>query len=265
MKKMDIIPLIRNKDKQIYNVVIVTAGIIFILATIYTKFNPISMIIESRYLWNLIITDFLPPIIKEYRELLNAIIITIQIAFSATFLSALLALVLSFFGSNVTTPFPLVAQFIRIIASFIRNIPALVWAFILFMSLGIGTSVGFVALFISTFAFLIRAFIEVIDETSKDVKEALLASGANYWQMVVQGVIPSVITGFISWTLYCVEVNIRASTIIGMVGGGGIGLVLFSYIKVFKYNVACGIILVIACITIGVDWITNFIRKKVLL
>ena len=136
--------------------------------------------------------------------------------------------------------------------------------FILFMSLGIGTSVGFVALFLSTFSFMLRAFIETIDETSGHVLEALRASGAGFWQIIAQGVMPSAIVGFTGWLLYCLELNIRSSTIIGMVGGGGIGLLLFSYLKSFHYDIACGIILVIAAMVIFVDALTNYLRKKVL-
>jgi phosphonate transport system permease protein len=98
--------------------------------------------------------------------------------------------------------------------------------------------VGLIALIVETFGFLLRAYIETIDETGEDILEALNASGANFWQRMTQGVIPNAIPGFISWFLYSIELNIRSSTIIGMVGGGGVGLVLMSYIKSFKYKVA---------------------------
>ena len=67
----------------------------------------------------------------------------------------------------------------------------LVWAFILFSSLGIGTGVGFIALLISTFAFMTRAFIEVIDEVSCDAMEGLTACGGTFWQKVCQGIVPT--------------------------------------------------------------------------
>ena len=148
--------------------------------------------------------------------------------------------------------------------TFLRNIPTLVWAFILFSSLGIGTGVGFIALLISTFAFMTRAFIEVIDEVSCDAMEGLTACGGTFWQKVCQGIVPTCLTQFIAWFLYCIELNIRASTIVGMVGGGGIGLVLFSYIKSFNYAGAAGIILVIAAMVIMVEFLTNYLRRKVL-
>ena len=75
---------------------------------------------------------------------------------------------------------------------------------------------------------------------------------------------PSCLSGFLSWFLYCVEVNIRASTIVGMVGGGGVGLPLFSYIKSFQYDIALSIILLVAVMVIVVDQITNKLRKELL-
>lgn len=150
------------------------------------------------------------------------------------------------------------------VCHFSEDIPTLVWAFILFSSLGIGTGVGFIALLISTFAFMTRAFIEVIDEVSCDAMEGLTACGGTFWQKVCQGIVPTCLTQFIAWFLYCIELNIRASTIVGMVGGGGIGLVLFSYIKSFNYAGAAGIILVIAAMVIMVEFLTNYLRRKVL-
>lgn len=69
---------------------------------------------------------------------------------------------------------------------------------------------------------------------------------------------------YLSWFLYCVEVNIRASTIVGMVGSGGVGLTLFSYIKSFQYDVALSIILLVAVMVIVVDQITARLRKEIL-
>ena len=88
--------------------------------------------------------------------------------------------------------------------------------------------------------------------------------GATFPQRVSQAILPSCLSGFLSWYLYCVEVNIRASTIVGMVGGGGVGLTLFSYIKSFQYDIALSIILLVAAMVIVVDQITGKLRKELL-
>lgn len=122
----------------------------------------------------------------------------------------------------------------------------------------------FVALCITSFAFMVRAFVETMEDVSQDCVESLQAVGATFPQRVAQAILPSCLSGFLSWFLYCVEVNIRASTIVGMVGGGGVGLTLFSYIKSFRYDIALTIILLIAAMVIVVDQITGKLRKELL-
>ena len=173
-----------------------------------------------------------------------------------------LAFFTALFASELVSPFPKCAKFVRGFATFLRNIPALVWAFILFSSLGIGTGVGFAALLITSFAFMVRAFTETMEDISVDCLESLEAVGAGFWQRVAHGIVPSCISGFLAWFLYCIEVNVRASTIVGMVGGGGVGMVLFSYIKSFNYHMAFTVILIIAAVVILVDRITGKIRKE---
>lgn len=104
-------------------------------------------------------------------------------------------MIVSLFGSEHISPFPKFAKVVRGFATFLRNIPALVWAFILFSSLGIGTGVGFVALMITSFAFMVRAFVETMEEVSQDCIESLQTVGATFPQRVVNGIIPSCING----------------------------------------------------------------------
>ena len=195
--------------------------------------------------------------------MLSSVLVTLALAMSATTIAAILAFFVSLFGSERVSPFPRAAKFVRGFVTFLRNIPALVWAFILFSSLGIGTGVGFVALCITSFAFMVRAFVETMEDVSQDCVESLQAVGATFPQRVSQAILPSCLSGFLSWFLYCVEVNIRASTIVGMVGGGGVGLTLFSYIKSFQYDIALSIILLIAAMVIVVDQITGRLRKEI--
>jgi phosphonate transport system permease protein len=251
------------RGSHAYEVLLIIAAVLFILATAYTQYNPMDIILQPQNFISFITNDFFPVDFSKVFNNLDTIFMTIQMAIGAAFISAILAFITAVFGSRYTAPFQPLTKIIRGFASFLRNIPSLVWAFILFMSLGVGTGVGFVALSISTYSFLVRSFIETIDEVSTDSIEALTSCGASFWQKIFQGVIPSCIQGFLSWFLYCIEVNIRDSTIIGMVGGGGIGMVLFTYIKSFKYHSASGIILAVALMVIIVDVLTNYLRKVV--
>lgn len=263
MKKR--IPQISQAEKRTYEAFFCVIVILFFLCTAYTQFNPLELIRNSENFWTFLSEDFLPPTIPnaaKVANIINSVFVTVAMAISATTAAAILAFFVSLFGNESVSPFPKMAKFVRGFATFLRNIPALVWAFILFSSLGIGTGVGFVALCITSFAFMVRAFAETMEDISQDCIESLQAVGASFPQRVAHGVLPSCLGGFLSWYLYCIEVNIRASTIVGMVGGGGVGLVLFSYIKSFKYDVACSIILLIAVMVILVDLVTGHLRRE---
>lgn len=258
------LPLVTGKEKRNYTIALAIVVMLFTSATLFTQFNPFVFLNEQGTFWSFITKDFFPPNIFKAKGLLGALLVTFEMSIASTFIAACLAFIFAFLGAGITTPFPAVARIVRAIGSFTRNIPALVWSFILVMAFGIGTSVGLLALIIETFGFMLRAFIETIDETGRDSLEALTATGAGFLQILSQAVIPSIIPGCISWFLYCVEVNIRSSTIVGMVGGGGVGLVLMTYIKSFKYHIAGAIILSIAAVVIIVDYSTNWLRRKVL-
>lgn len=261
------IPLIARDLKRLYTGFLAAAVVLFLLCSFLTEFNVMTLIANGDAFWAFITEDFLPPALpKESRipGVLSSVLVTLAIALSASAVAAVLAFVVALFGSEKVSPFPRLAKAVRGFATFLRNIPALVWAYILFSSLGIGTGVGFVALCITSFAFMVRAFVETMEDVSQDCVESLQAVGAAFPQRVSQAILPSCLSGFLSWFLYCVEVNIRASTIVGMVGGGGVGLTLFSYIKSFQYDIALSIILLVAAMVIVVDQITGKLRKEIL-
>lgn len=266
MTKNKSIPLIAQGQKKMYMIFIGVILVLFVLTSIYTEFNPLSLIKNGDAFWNFITEDFFPPALPKQSKIggiFSSVLVTLALAMASTTLAAVLAFFVALFGSERVSPFPKFAKVVRGFATFLRNIPALVWAFILFSSLGIGTGVGFVALLISSFAFMVRAFVETMEDVSQDCVESLAAVGASFPERVAQAILPSCINGFLSWYLYCIEVNIRASTIVGMVGGGGVGLTLFSYIKGFKYDIAFSIILLIAAMVIVVDRITGALRKEI--
>ena len=261
------IPLTAHRQKMMYTWFLAAALLLFAATSWYTGFNVLTLAENGGTFWRFITEDLLPPALPAAERIpgvLSSVLVTLALAMSSTTVAAVLAFFVSLFGSEKVSPFPRMAKYVRGFATFLRNIPALVWAFILFSSLGIGTGVGFAALLITSFAFMVRAFVETIEDVSQDCVESLQAVGAGFWQRVTQAILPSCLNGFLSWFLYCIEVNIRASTIVGMVGGGGVGLTLFSYIKGFQYDIALSIILLVAAMVIVVDRVTGMLRKEIL-
>jgi phosphonate transport system permease protein len=238
--------------------------VLFGLSTGFTRFNPVAALLSQGEFWNFILADFVPPSTGRLGALFRAVMQTIYMALAATGLSAILALFLSFLGTAAITRSALINSLIRAFASILRNIPPLVWAFILVAAFGIGTVVGVLSLIISTTGSLTRFFIEILDEAAEETLEPLLAAGAAIPAIVTQALLPGAMPGFIAWILYCVELNIRASTILGMVGAGGIGLLLMGYIKQFNYAAASTAIFAVAVVIIAVNLLTDYLRKLIM-
>ncbi|MDR1211070.1 MAG: ABC transporter permease subunit [Spirochaetaceae bacterium] len=238
--------------------------LLFGLSTGFTRFNPLAALLSQGEFWNFILSDFIPPATGRLGALLQAVAQTIYMALAATGLSSLLALFLSFPGTAAITRSRTINSLVRAFASVLRNIPTLVWAFILVAAFGIGTVVGILSLIIATTGYLTRFFIEILDEAAEETLEPLLAAGASMPSIVAQALLPDAMPGFIAWILYCVELNIRASTILGMVGAGGVGLLLMGYIKQFNYASASTAIIAVAAVIIGVNLLTTYLRKLIM-
>ena len=111
---------------------------------------------------------------------------------------------------------------------------------------------------------LTRTFIETIDEVSSSCVEALRATGATSLHIVFQGIIPSTASLIVSWVLYMIETNIRASTLIGILTGTGIGYLFDIYFKRMDYGSASLVVILIVVLVIGIELISNQIRKVIL-
>ncbi|MCL2046031.1 MAG: ABC transporter permease subunit [Oscillospiraceae bacterium] len=253
-----------KKLKKLYNIIIVIVLLAFILATIQTNFNPVIIFAKGGNFIDFVVNDLTPPNFKGVLGLGDALLQTIAMSMISTFFGGIIAFCLCFFASYQTAPHPSTVKIVRGFASMQRNIPNTIWLFIFRMTFGIGTTIGMVALLFNTTGRLTRMFAEVVDEVGKESMEALDSVGAGYLKKLFQCVIPASIPGFVSWLLYSAEINIRAAGVVGALGGGGIGLILSSYLSVFRYKTAFGIILIMAATTILVSLVTDYLRKKVL-
>jgi phosphonate transport system permease protein len=255
--------LASRESRRVSLVFVAVLLILFVFTTAFTGFNPLAALLAQGEFWNFIATDFIPPYMGKWEALGNAVLQTLCMALAATGISTVIALALSFLGTRAIIKSPVTNALVRGFASILRNIPALVWAFILVAAFGIGTAVGVLALVISNTGELARFFIETFDEAAEETMEPLLSAGATAPEVVAQAILPAAMPALIAWILYSVELNIRASTILGMVGAGGIGLLLMGYIKQYNYPAASTAILAVAVIVIGVNLVANYLQKLV--
>ena len=126
---------------------------------------------------------------------------------------------------------------------------------------GIGKIPGLLSLIIFDVGFLIRSYSEAIEEMSTGMMEAMKASGVNPLVQIFRGELPMFMPAFYSWTLFIFEINIRASSILGIVGAGGLGVKLKEATGVFRYHEAAAIIMVMIVMILGVEMITNKVKE----
>jgi phosphonate transport system permease protein len=196
--------------------------------------------------------------------ILTQLLLTVLISIAASCTAAVLALVLAVVGSRsvgLGGPVPLA---VRAIASLFRNIPTVAWALLLLLSFKQSEFTGFLALFLGSFGYLTRCFLESIDEVSGGAVEALRATGATYGQLVAQAVIPLSATAVISWVLFMIETNVRDATLVGILTGTGIGFVFDLYYKSFHYDRAGLVVIAVVVVVIALELSSNFIRRSIL-
>ncbi len=191
---------------------------------------------------------------------------TLFMALMATTFACIIALPASFLGArNImgTGRIGTVIYYIaRTIFNLMRSIEALVVAVMFAIWLGFGPFAGVMALSVVTFASLSKLFSEAIEDIDQGPIEAAVATGANRFQAIAYAVVPQIIPPFTAFSIYHWDINVRLSTIIGFVGGGGIGLQLRTWINQLSYNEAGTAVWAIVIIVVILDNVSSQIRKR---
>ncbi|MBX3080726.1 MAG: phosphonate ABC transporter, permease protein PhnE [Anaerolineae bacterium] len=197
---------------------------------------------------------------------LGQIMETIFLALMATFVGVILAVPLSFLaarnlmsGNRLTF---IVYTLVRLLMNIVRSIEPLIWAVIAIVWVGLGPFAGTVALSLHSIASLGKLYSEAIESIDPGPLEAIQSTGANWLQVIVFAVIPQVIPPFVSFTVYRWDVNIRSSTIIGAVGGGGIGFLLIQWIRLSDYDSAGIAVWLIAIVVSVLDYVSSQVRTQ---
>jgi phosphonate transport system permease protein len=200
-------------------------------------------------------------------DVINAMFVTIFMALLATTIGTILAIPLSFLAArNITyhgTVGKAVYTITRSFLNIIRSYEPLVMATIFALVVGFGNPfAGVLALVIVTTASLGKMFSESIEGIENGPIEAITATGANRAQVIIYGVVPQIIPDFLSYTFYHWDINVRISTIIGFVGGGGIGYFLSQSINTFAYHKAGTALMAIILVVWMLDFLSSEIRRQ---
>lgn len=202
----------------------------------------------------------------ELKLAINKMIETIFIGMMATFFGIILAIPVSFIAArNMMSHSPItlaIYYLVRTILNLIRSIEPLIWAIIAVIVVGLGPFAGILALTLHSLAALAKLYSEAIESIDSGPIEAIQATGANWFQVITYAVIPQIVPPFVSFTIYRWDINIRMSTIIGYVGGGGIGFLLAQWIRVLDYRAAGMAVWFIAVTVAILDFVSAEIRER---
>jgi phosphonate transport system permease protein len=207
--------------------------------------------------------DFLRPDFTNWRTYVAQMWLTIQIALWGTTLALIIAVPLGLAASRNLSP-DWVRRPVRWLLDALRSIPDLVIGTLFVVAVGLGPFAGVMALALNTGGVLGKLFSEAVEAIDRAPVEGVRATGAAPLQEIVWGVIPQVAPLWTSYALYRFESNSRAATILGLIGAGGIGRVLFNSLDSFAYDQVAAIVVVIVVAVSGIDLLSQAIRKRLI-
>ena len=192
-----------------------------------------------------------PPNFERWDLLVKGLVESLQMAFLASFLGVIISLPLGLLAARNLMP-AVVTWPVRIIVIACRSFHPVIVAIVCVKAVGFGALAGIIALTVASIGFVAKLYAEAIEEISMKQIEAVRATGASFMNVVIFGVVPQVMFRFIGFSAYETDANLRNSTMVGIVGAGGIGGTLFAAFQRFDYDFVFAIILsIIGLIMVG--------------
>jgi phosphonate transport system permease protein len=242
------------------NILIGIIVALIIVASYNVDANPIEFV-EGIPNLAIIIEEMLVVEPKYIPTALWAMFETIQMAFIGTVVGVVIALPLSMLAArNFNSKF--VYAPIRALLAAIRTFPSILWAILFVIMVGLGPFAGVLAIIMYTVGFVAKLQYESIETIDSDPMDAVSSIGVSKWQLIRYVVIPESAPHLLSQILYMFDYNVRQTSILGLVGAGGIGFYIINYIKFFEYGKAAIFMLIVLITVLAIDWVSVKIRDK---
>jgi phosphonate transport system permease protein len=207
------------------------------------------------------LSGFLTPDFSDWRAYLHQTAVTIQIAIWGTLLAIVGAVPFGLLSSANVAP-AWVHQPVRRVMDACRSINEMIFAMLFISAVGLGPFAGVLALFMHTLGTLAKLFSEAVEAIDPQPVEGIRATGANKLQEIAYGIIPQVVPLWISYSLYRFESNVRSASVVGMVGAGGIGMLLWDAIRSFNYGATAAMLIILVVVVSLLDLGSAYVRKK---
>jgi phosphonate transport system permease protein len=204
-----------------------------------------------------------PPDLSTLPTLAEAMLETIEIAFAGTAIGFVLALPLALaaspalFGPRVTAP-------VKLFLAAIRTVPSLFWGILFVVAVGLGPAAGALGVALYSLGYLGKLLYETFDGVDPEVLEAVRSVGASRSQLARYALVPEAANGVVAQLLFMFEYNVRASSIMGFVGAGGIGFYLLGYIQLLRYDLLVSGLLMTLLVVLLIDRLSALVRARFL-
>jgi phosphonate transport system permease protein len=207
-------------------------------------------------------SEMIPPDFSRWQHWLRPLLDTLAMSIAGTILAVILSLPLALLAAPNTTPFPALGYVARLVLSFLRSVPELILGIIFVAAVGFGALPGVLALALHSVGMVGKFYAEAIEHVDPRPLEAARAAGATRVQVITHAVLPQVLPQMADITIYRWEYHFRASTVLGIVGAGGIGFELIAALRLISYDqVAAILITILACVVV-VDSLGAALRKR---
>lgn len=240
-------------------------GLLILISLPFINVDKISMrgvTIATNILKNFINPNWNALLDLSYKGIPYLLLETVAIALLGTIIGAVLSLPLAFLASRNITGDRLSSIFVVLI-TIIRTIPAFVYV-IIFVQVEVGAVAGILAFAVTSIGMISKLFIEAIEQLDPGIIEALDSSGSTTFQKIRYGIMPQLLSNFLSIILYRFEINVKNATILGMVGAGGVGAELMFAMSNYRWNDAATLIIGIVILVLVIELLSGRIREKLI-
>ncbi|MDA3015253.1 MAG: phosphonate ABC transporter, permease protein PhnE, partial [Actinomycetota bacterium] len=189
---------------------------------------------------------------------------TVLMGFAASLISLVVAIPTGFLAARNVAPARWIYATARLFILGVRALPDLIVAVIFVAALGLGPKPGVLALAIGLYGFATKLFADSIEEVKEGPRDGIRATGATRFQEAISGVLPQAMPAIVGNSLYLLDVSIRSSTVLGIVGGGGIGFALLQGAKLLKWDLLGGLLIIIFFIVYGIELLAGWVRRRII-
>ena len=207
-------------------------------------------------------SEMMPPDFRRWEQWIKPMLDTVAMSIAGTAIAIVMSVPIAFLAARNTTPGPITYQVARTILNALRAVPELIMGIVFVAAVGFGMLPGVLALGLHSVGMVGKFFSEAIEHAHPAPVEAARAAGGTPLQVITHGVLPQVLPQFADITMYRWEYNFRQSTVMGMVGAGGIGTELVGSLRLIDYPQVSAILIVILGAVTIVDGLSNWLRRK---